>query len=202
LAHSAIHAQNVDPDIAACNNVRDLNARVAGCSRLLARRIWPAKTEALIYLQRAQGYARLQQLERALQDYDATLRYDPKSLQAYSDRAVLYSQLGDPERAQPDIDHALRLNPTSSVSYAALGAALLLKGQSDAAIAAMTRSIALDPKQQHSYLARATAVATTPWRKRHSRQAPAARSRYRLDLLRRQTSAKVQPRAQARCSPS
>ena len=159
IGASAIHAQNVDPDIAACNNVRDINARVAGCSRLLARRIWPARTEALIYMQRAQGYARLLQLERALQDYDATLRYDPKSLQAYSDRAVLYSQLGEPERAQLDIDHALRLNPTDAVSYAARGAALLLKGQSDAAIAAMTKSIALDPKQQHSYLARATALA-------------------------------------------
>jgi tetratricopeptide (TPR) repeat protein len=161
LGAPAIHAQNADPDIAACNNVSDLNARVAGCSRLLSRRIWPAKTEALLYLQRAQGYARLHQLERALQDYEATLRYDPKSVAAYSDRALLYNQLGDPDRALLNTDQALRLNPNYAVAYAARGAALLLKGQSDAAIAVITKSIALDPKQQQSYLVRATALASS-----------------------------------------
>jgi hypothetical protein len=33
IGASAIHAQNVDPDVAACNNVRDINGRVSGCSR-------------------------------------------------------------------------------------------------------------------------------------------------------------------------
>jgi hypothetical protein len=42
IGATAIHAQNADPDIAACNNIKDLNARVAGCSGLLARKNWPA----------------------------------------------------------------------------------------------------------------------------------------------------------------
>ena len=46
---------NPDPDIAACDNVKDLDARVAGCTRLLARKNLPAKSQAILHLQRAQG---------------------------------------------------------------------------------------------------------------------------------------------------
>jgi tetratricopeptide (TPR) repeat protein len=143
---------NTDPDIAACDNVKDLDARVAGCTRLLARKNLPAKSQAILYLQRAQGYVRLQQFDRALQDYDASLKRNPNFAIAYAERAVVYNQIGDPDHALQSADQAIRLDPNYVLGYAARGNALSQKGQFDLAIGALNKSIGLDPKQQWLYI--------------------------------------------------
>ena len=147
---------NTDPDIAACDNVKDLDARVAGCTRLLARKNLPAKSQAILYLQRAQGYVRLQQFDRALQDYDASLKRNPNFAIAYAERAVVYNQIGDPDHALQSADQAIRLDPNYVLGYAARGNALSQKGQFDQAIGALNKSIGLDPKQQWLYISRST----------------------------------------------
>jgi len=147
----AANAENTDPDVAACNNIGDLDARIAGCTRLLARKNLPARSQAILYLQRAQGYVRHQQFDRAIQDYDASLKRDPNSAIALGERAVVYNQIGD-----PDADQAIRLDPNYVLAYAARGNALSQKGQFDQAIVALSKSIGLDPKQQWLYINRST----------------------------------------------
>jgi len=46
----ATNAANADPDLAACDNIKDWDVRVAGCTRLLARKNLPAKLQAILYL--------------------------------------------------------------------------------------------------------------------------------------------------------
>ncbi len=152
----AASAANTDPDIAACNNVKDLDARVAGCTRLLARRNLPAKSQAILFLQRAQGYVRLRQFDSALQDYAATLKLDPSSAIAFGERAIVYNQISDPDHALQSADQAIRLDPSYVLAYAARGDALSQKGQFDQAVDALNKSIGLDPKQQWLYISRAT----------------------------------------------
>jgi len=152
----AANAENTDPDVAACNNIGDLDARIAGCTRLLARKNLPARSQAILYLQRAQGYVRHQQFDRAIQDYDASLKRDPNSAIALSERAVVYNQIGDPDHALQSADQAIRLDPNYVLAYAARGNALSQKGQFDQAIVALSKSIGLDPKQQWLYINRST----------------------------------------------
>jgi tetratricopeptide (TPR) repeat protein len=152
----AANGANTDPDIAACDNLKDLDARVAGCTRLLARKNLPAKSQAILYLQRAQGYVRLQQFDRALQDYDASLKRDPNLAIALGERAIVYNQMGDPDHALQSADQAIRLDPIYILAYAARGNALSQKGQFDQAIDALNKSIGLDPKQQWLYISRST----------------------------------------------
>jgi tetratricopeptide (TPR) repeat protein len=147
---------NADPDIAACDNVKDLDARVAGCTRLLARKNLPAKSQAIPYLQRAQGHVRLQQFDRALQDYNASLKRDPNFAIAYAERAIVYNQIGDPDHALQSANQAIRLDPNYILAYAARGNALSQKGQLDQAVDALNKSILLDPKQQWLYISRST----------------------------------------------
>ena len=152
----AVNAANADPDITACNNIKDLDVRIAGCTRLLARKNLPIKSQAILYLQRAQGYVRLQQFDRALQDYDASLKCDPNSAIAYGEQALVYNQIGDPDRALQRADQAIRFDPNYVVAYAARGIALSQKGQFDQAIDALNKSIGLDPKIQSAYIFRST----------------------------------------------
>src|SRR6516225_6068784 len=115
----AANAENTDPDVAACNNIGDLDARIAGCTRLLARKNLPARSQAILYLQRAQGYVRHQQFDRAIQDYDASLKRDPNSAIALGERAVVYNQIGDPDHALQSADQAIRLDPNPSSTLCA-----------------------------------------------------------------------------------
>ena len=86
---------NPDPDIAACDNVKDLDARVAGCTRLLARKNLPAKSQAILYLQ----HPRLPGLERLnILDERAELLTEIERLRSIlgSERLEFYH----PQRAQ------------------------------------------------------------------------------------------------------
>jgi tetratricopeptide (TPR) repeat protein len=159
IAAPAIHAATVDPDIAACDDVKDWNARIAGCSRLLARQKWPAKAQAQFYLQRAEGYVNLKQLQNARPDLEASVKLDPTNAVAQGEFSFVLTQLGDADRAIQSADQALRLNPNYGLAYIARAAALIQKGRLDEAIDAITRSITLNPKLPSNYLIRANAFA-------------------------------------------
>ena len=152
----AANTANTDPDIVACDNLKDMDARVAGCTRFLSRKDLPAKLQAVLYMQRAQGYVRLRQFDRALQDYGASLQRDPNSAIAFGERAVVYNQMGEPDRALQSADQSIRLDPNYILAHAARGNALSQKGQFDQAVDALTKAIALDPKQPWLYVNRST----------------------------------------------
>ena len=159
IASPTVRAATADPDIAACNDVKDWNARIAGCSRLLIRQKWPAKSMAQLYLQRAQGYVNLKQLQSALPDYEASVKLDPTNAVAFGERSYVYTQLGDADRGLQSADQALRLNPNYGLAYMARAFALTQRGQLDEAIDAIGKSIALNPNVPSNYIVRANAYA-------------------------------------------
>ena len=50
--------------------------------------------------------------DRAIKDYDETIRLDPQDARAYYSRGNAYGKLGQTERANQDFDEAIRLNPS------------------------------------------------------------------------------------------
>ena len=58
------------------------------------------------------------QLERAIQDYDETVRLDPQCADAYVNRGGAYVILGQPEKAIQDLDEAIGLDPKIANAYA------------------------------------------------------------------------------------
>jgi tetratricopeptide (TPR) repeat protein len=159
IGSPSLRAATVDPDIAACNDIKDWNNRIAGCSRLLARQKWPAKAMAQLYLQRGEGYVRLQQLQNARPDFEAAVKYDPSNAVAWGEGSYVYTQLGDADRGLQSADQALRLNPNYGVALLARAFALNQKGQADEAIATINRNIALNPNIPSNYIVRANAFA-------------------------------------------
>lgn len=155
----AVRAATVDPDIAACNDIKDWNVRIAGCSRLLARQKWPPKAAAQLYLQRGEGYVRLKQLPNAIPDFEAAIKYDPTNAVAWGEGSYVYTQLGNADRGLQSADQALRLNPNYGLAYMARAFALTQKGQLDEAINAISKSIALNPNLPSNYIVRANAYA-------------------------------------------
>ena len=65
------------------------------------------------YFQRALSLERLNQVPRAIQDYDKVLAIDPKNASAWFNRSNLFLTLGDTGSALRDLNQAIALNPMS-----------------------------------------------------------------------------------------
>lgn len=62
-------------------------------------------------LARGDGHNRRGDLDRAIADYDAALKADPKLAEAHHGRGIAWRARGDRRRALADFDAALRLKP-------------------------------------------------------------------------------------------
>lgn len=67
--------------------------------------------DAATLLARGDGHRSRGDLDRAIADYDAALKVDPKLADAHHNRGVAWHAKGDRRRALADFDAALRLRP-------------------------------------------------------------------------------------------
>jgi tetratricopeptide (TPR) repeat protein len=87
---------------------------------------------AVVYLQRARTYIKMNEFDKALADYTEAIRLDPESTTAYNNRAVTYAKKGDFERALADYTEAIRLDPHDATVWREVAAARLAAGKVDA----------------------------------------------------------------------
>jgi len=90
----------------------------------------------------------------AIEDFNAALRLDPKSADAYHGRGIAYSQLEEHDQAIADLSESIQLNPTSFRVFYNRGVMYSRKGDYDRALADLDESIRLNPSNSKAYLAR------------------------------------------------
>ena len=91
----------------------DFGRRVEACSALIGSPGLSEADLALAYSARALAYSVQGQYDRAIPDYDASLKLDPNSAIALNNRAWAYFKSGQPERGATDVEKALALLPDS-----------------------------------------------------------------------------------------
>jgi len=108
----------------------DLDRKIASCTRLIETPDLDPAQRARAFLQRGYSYLRLGQYQRAIRDYDETIRTSllsqaPVALNyraiAYNNRAVAYDRLGQPSQALPDAEKAVQTVPREPHFYATRG---------------------------------------------------------------------------------
>ena len=78
----------------------------------------PRFIEAKFLTNRGDGYQARKDYDRAIADYDAALKLDPKFHRAYNNRGAAWVKKGDRGRALQDYAEAVRLNPSDSTAAA------------------------------------------------------------------------------------
>jgi len=91
----------------------DFGRRIEACTALIGSSALSEADLALAYSARALAYSVKGQYDRAIPDYDESLRRDPDSAIALNNRAWAHFKSGDPERGAGDVDKALNLMPDS-----------------------------------------------------------------------------------------
>ena len=85
---------------------------IAACTTIIdARDAYPVREVAIAYRNRGLGYRAKGQNERALRDYDESIRTDPGYVESYISRGNVYVDRNENDRALQDFDEALRLRP-------------------------------------------------------------------------------------------
>jgi tetratricopeptide (TPR) repeat protein len=104
-------ATSLDDAWRACNAPQPSSAdRIAYCTTIIesGRALGPARAQALMV--RGLGYVFQKDLDRALADFDAAIRSNPKLAAGYYYRGAIQMER-DPKRALADINKAISLNP-------------------------------------------------------------------------------------------
>lgn len=127
-----------------------VDSRLRGCSRIIkSGRIngKPISKEKLAYTLSLRGHLYVDngQFDRAIADYDKTIKLEPKDLFHYSSRGRAYVKKGQFDRAIADYDTTIKLNPKYAWTYGDRGVAYEKLGQRDKAITDFRKALELRP---------------------------------------------------------
>ena len=130
---------------------------VAGCSRAIDSRQYTGRSLARLYARRGGAHQAQGDINRAVADYNESMRIDPTYPAAYSNRGNAWYHSGKFDRAIADYNQAIELNPKYARAYVNRGSAWGNRGELDRAIADYSRAIRLDPKEAKAYYYRGIA---------------------------------------------
>jgi tetratricopeptide (TPR) repeat protein len=130
---------------------------ITACDRVIASDKLGGSRLAFAYYNR--GLARLEigEYDRAIADFNASIRLDPASASTFNNRGSAWYAKGDQDRAIADFDKAIQLDATYAFAYNNRGEVWKDKGDFNRAIADYGKAISLDPDYTAAYANRALA---------------------------------------------
>ncbi|MGA3051477.1 MAG: tetratricopeptide repeat protein, partial [Chitinispirillaceae bacterium] len=106
---------------------------------------------AIAYLNRGSAYAAASDYDRAIDDFNQTLRLRPGYADGYYNRGLVYSARGDNDRAIEDYSKAIAFNPAMAKAYNDRGVAFTTVHDLDRAEQDYNQAIQLDPGAAESH---------------------------------------------------
>src|SRR5438128_1235782 len=102
----------VQKSLALCNNADQKttgDVQAEACTALIKSGAETSRILAIAYNNRGNTFARKGDFERAIEDYNLSLKANPKYAKALNNRAVAYKTKGEYNLAIADLDEAIRL---------------------------------------------------------------------------------------------
>lgn len=158
LLVSAAQAQQMQ-DWQVCQQAENatLGNHLRSCTAIIRSDRTSSKDKAVAYNNRGNVLRDRGDLDRAIADFNAAIRLEPKSADAYIDRGIARYRRGDLDRAIADYDQAILLDPDDAYAHNDRGLAWSARGDPDRAIADYDRAIRLDPNTAAAYTNRGLA---------------------------------------------
>ena len=150
-AHSQILATG---DARTCTE-QSGDAAIEACTRAITSGQYSGVNLGNIYFTRGVLYARKQDHDRAIADYNEAVRLSPGDAQAFYNRALVHYRKRDADRAIADYSEATKLDPTYAVAFVNEGIAHITKKDYDRAFTDLNEGIRLDPRDAIAFVQRA-----------------------------------------------
>ncbi|MCB9246335.1 MAG: tetratricopeptide repeat protein [Flavobacteriales bacterium] len=111
-----------------------------------------------IHYLRGRAYTDVNQVDSALQEFNAAIEGDPNKDDYWLKRGILYTdRLSDPLKGIADFEKALQLNPNNYDALMNIGVSNYKAGRMTEAIATYTRYLEIRPNEPKAYMLRALA---------------------------------------------
>ena len=147
LLVASIAAAQAPNDAERCTgNTNNPDLAIKHCSAAIDSGKFSGDSLSRLYYSRAVEYAAKGMHERAIADYDASIKFDPKFGDAYYSRGNAWSARGDSDRAMSDFDMALKLNPKDRFVLGSRAFEWTVRGEYARAIADHDAVLQMDPK--------------------------------------------------------
>jgi WD40 repeat protein/serine/threonine protein kinase/tetratricopeptide (TPR) repeat protein len=152
---SAQQRQTVARTLSALGQVLEKAGRRQGAEKVYGRAIELKPDDYDVWFKRAMAFARWNEDEKALADYDEVIKLNPASSSAWNNRGNCQQQLGRLNKALEDYSKAGELDPGSPITWCNRGKTYEILRQWDKAIADYSRAIELNPGHTHALTNRA-----------------------------------------------
>ena len=93
------------------------DAQIAGCTALIESGQETTQTLSIVFNNRGNGYTAKGEYDRAMQDYDQSIKYNRNYATAFNNRGVAYVKRRDYDRALEEFNQAIRLNPNYAMPH-------------------------------------------------------------------------------------
>lgn len=130
---------------------------IASCSKSINSKNRDKEARAMAYLSRGNMYRRKRQYDRALADYNESLRLYPNSAPTHTSRGNAWRGKHDLDRALTDHNEAIKLDPNYAEAYSNRGNVYSDKNDYDRAIANYDKAIVLKPNYPVAFFNRGLA---------------------------------------------
>ena len=157
LLGSPAVAQNPKPkdsyikNIEACNGLdrTSFEARIAGCTALIdEHQVTTTTALATAYSNRGNAYAAKRDYDRAIQDFDQSIKLNPTYSKPFNNSGVAYLKKGEYDLAIEAFDQAIRLNRNYGEALANRAGAYLKKNEYARAARDYDEAIRIEPDLQ------------------------------------------------------
>jgi tetratricopeptide (TPR) repeat protein len=101
---------------------------IGGCTALIQSGRETPENLAKAFSSRGFAYGSRGQYDRAIEDYDQAIRFNPNYAEAFDNRGLVYLLADQYDRAIDDFDHAIGLNPNDARALVGRGAGYARKG--------------------------------------------------------------------------
>jgi lipoprotein NlpI len=143
----------VADDLATCKNASGDDV-IAACSRVIASGSASPDDLRSAHFIRGAEYAEKHDYDRAIADYNETLRLDPEYAGVFIFRGDAYRAKQNYDRAMADYNEGIRLDPKYAYGFVRRGNAYHFKQNYDRAIADYNEAIRLDPTSAYAFVSR------------------------------------------------
>jgi Tfp pilus assembly protein PilF len=130
---------------------------IAACDRLIVSGKIGGSRLAFAYYNRGLAKLEMSEYDRAIEDFDASIRLDPASASTFNNRGSAWYAKGDPDRALDDFNKAIELDRAYAFAYNNRAEVWKDKGDFNRAIADYGKAIDLDPGYTAAHTDRALA---------------------------------------------
>lgn len=128
--------------------------KIAACSRAIERKSTSAKDRETAFNERANGYQDQGDSDRAIADFSAAIKINPRNADLYLARGEAWRGKSDFDKALADYDQAIRHDSKNYVHYLIRGFAYHDRNECGRAIPDFDRAVALAPDEHRPFTLR------------------------------------------------